>query len=353
MTEQPTVTHTHTWDGSTLPGWLPADDAHTVLHARDDDTPPQPGWMLVRWSDGIITVNSPQAADRTFGPDGIWGRLQRAEAELADRDTAESADAAAGSYAGSSEHAIAHPEPWLHVTFTSPDPTTANTSALNLRDHLAAEFDGIRMRISSNAVEVGTHDARTNPAATEATGIETTTRVAALYEQWVKAGPPPLGVSMSRWWDRRLVELHDAIHTPAEQPARTTAKNPPGLREQLYDAIEHQVYEYRERTMLWGETEGVTEEIARLATRGALGILQANRAPIRELIDTVLRTTPRAGCADWPAREAHGQGHRYDMRCALCVGEADTLTDAVLAALGEKEQQPYPPIGLTNQENQP
>ena len=51
-------------------------------------------------------------------------------------------------------------------------------------------------------------------------------RVMALYEAWVKAGPPPLGVSLSRWWDRRLVELHEAILPPAEQPERTTANNP-------------------------------------------------------------------------------------------------------------------------------
>ena len=80
------------------------------------------------------------------------------------------------------------------------------------------------------------------PAATQATEQEKTTRVFAalhrsaeqevtrvinLYEQWVKAGPPPLGVSMSRWWDARLVELRGAIHAPAEQPARTTLKNQP------------------------------------------------------------------------------------------------------------------------------
>lgn len=41
-------------------------------------------------------------------------------------------------------------------------------------------------------------------------------RMRALYEQWVKAGPPPLGTSMARWWDARLVELHDAIRPPAE-----------------------------------------------------------------------------------------------------------------------------------------
>ena len=37
------------------------------------------------------------------------------------------------------------------------------------------------------------------------------TRVQALAERWVKAGPPPLGVSLARWWDMRLAELHNAI----------------------------------------------------------------------------------------------------------------------------------------------
>jgi hypothetical protein len=43
-----------------------------------------------------------------------------------------------------------------------------------------------------------------------------TTRVIALYERWVKAGPPPLGVLIARWWDARLVELHNAIRPAAE-----------------------------------------------------------------------------------------------------------------------------------------
>ncbi|MFH9013991.1 hypothetical protein ACH4C6_21750 [Streptomyces sp. NPDC017943] len=43
-------------------------------------------------------------------------------------------------------------------------------------------------------------------------------RVIALYERWVKAGPPPLGTSVSRWWDARLVELNEAILPSADQP---------------------------------------------------------------------------------------------------------------------------------------
>ncbi|MBZ6258830.1 hypothetical protein KVH22_25275 [Streptomyces olivaceus] len=69
------------------------------------------------------------------------------------------------------------------------------------------------------------------PAVTEATELETArvvsalyrpaedtvTRVITLHEQWVKAGPPPLGASLARWWDARLIELHNAIQ-PAERP---------------------------------------------------------------------------------------------------------------------------------------
>jgi hypothetical protein len=40
--------------------------------------------------------------------------------------------------------------------------------------------------------------------------------VNALYEQWVKAGPPPLGAPLARWWDRRLAELHNAL-SPTDQ----------------------------------------------------------------------------------------------------------------------------------------
>lgn len=76
-----------------------------------------------------------------------------------------------------------------------------------------------------------TYELAPGPAATER---ETTTRIFAalhrsaeqdvsrvidLYERWVKAGPPPLGTSVARWWDARLIELHDAIlPTTLEQP---------------------------------------------------------------------------------------------------------------------------------------
>jgi hypothetical protein len=48
------------------------------------------------------------------------------------------------------------------------------------------------------------------------------TNVADLYERWLKAGPPPLGASVARWYDARLVELRNALlHDPTPTDARS------------------------------------------------------------------------------------------------------------------------------------
>ncbi len=123
----PTPTHTHIWDGSDLPDWLTGHrwhDGQLVIRTPDGDTRPQPGWWLIGWSDGTITVASPTSGERVYGAGGLCDRLARAQAELA----------------------------------------------------------GVR----------------------------------ALRDRWVKAGPPPLGQQISRWWDRRLVELGGALSR--EQP---------------------------------------------------------------------------------------------------------------------------------------
>jgi hypothetical protein len=58
---------------------------------------------------------------------------------------------------------------------------------------------------------------------------------------------------------------------------------------------------------------------------------------LRAAILTALTTTPATHAAD-RARplDTHGTEHRYDGTCALCRGEADTLTDAVLNVIDEK-----------------
>lgn len=45
----------------------------------------------------------------------------------------------------------------------------------------------------------------------------TVQRVTALYERWVKAGPPRIGTPISREWDKRLAELHAALNEPKER----------------------------------------------------------------------------------------------------------------------------------------
>ncbi|ELP67619.1 hypothetical protein STRTUCAR8_08597 [Streptomyces turgidiscabies Car8] len=93
--------------------------------------------------------------------------------------------------------AIAQPEPWLRVDFTSPDPTTANTSALSLRDHLTAEFPGVGMRISSNAVE----------------------------GEPILRDPCPLCESSPTLIPRQLMDEHVATVHPEVQMLDTTPKN--------------------------------------------------------------------------------------------------------------------------------
>lgn len=53
--------------------------------------------------------------------------------------------------------------------------------------------------------------------------------VRALHERWIKAGPPPLGQSISRWWDRRLAELGAALRSEEQPgPAAAQATEPGG-----------------------------------------------------------------------------------------------------------------------------
>lgn len=304
MTDHPAPVRTHTWDGTrTLPDWLTGHHwtkGRLTIRTVDGDSHPRPGWMLIGWSDGAVTVASPRIAEREYGPDGPWARAERAEEELAARDAAESADAAAGSYA------------------------------------LRAEEVEARLA-----------------------------RVTALYEQWVAAGPPPLGVLLARWWDARLVELREAIHADAEQPARTTANNPPvhiGGRVNAEDCPActgtNPPYpficpgpdaEQSARTIPDNPATG-SDEADHLTGAwtpdppiGCLTLAGPESPPppsdprdqYEAAIHQAFLTTPtripggqpRPGTPD---SHVHGPGHMYDMTCALCRGDAKALTAAVL-----------------------
>ncbi|MDX3516293.1 hypothetical protein PV755_46695, partial [Streptomyces caniscabiei] len=87
MTDQPRILHTHHWDGGDLPDWLTPGhyrwtDGQLVIRHDDGNTQPQPGWLLIHWTDDTVTVASPRVADRVYGPDGLHGRLQQAETAL-------------------------------------------------------------------------------------------------------------------------------------------------------------------------------------------------------------------------------------------------------------------------------
>jgi hypothetical protein len=78
-----------------------------------------------------------------------------------------------------------------------------------------------------------------------------------------------------------------------------------------------------------GAYQAWTDQAAGAAVGGAL----------RDQIAEALRTTPTK-LLDNPAEQrgpslmhVHGSGHSYDMTCALCRGEADTLADAVLPVI--------------------
>lgn len=180
--DQPTPAATHIWDGDTVPSWLDLsqyyfDDGQLVIHHHDGEIRPLPGWLLVHWSDGMITVASPRVAERVYGTHGLRGRAERAE-PLIERARAIAAETAQTTAAGISDYDIGRHD--LAVT-------------------ILRELDQ-------------------HTATGAATDDETTTRVISLCEQWVKAGPPPLGTPMARWWDARLVELHNAILPPGRCP---------------------------------------------------------------------------------------------------------------------------------------
>ncbi|MDX2566065.1 hypothetical protein PV413_23790 [Streptomyces scabiei] len=83
MSTDITSTHPYT-DNHTdqLTAWL-ADTPHhfdgdgdLVIDTPDGEIHPRPGSWLIRWTDGEVTVASPRTAHRTYGPEGIAGRLR-------------------------------------------------------------------------------------------------------------------------------------------------------------------------------------------------------------------------------------------------------------------------------------
>lgn len=97
-------------------------------------------------------------------------------------------------------------------------------------------------------------------------------------------------------------DLADVIRQNGNTPADTTVALATDLHEQVRAAIEDEVYEYRERTMFWEETGGVTQEIARLAARGVMRVLQQQTATTHNDGPTVAECA--AADRRWPLEKA-------------------------------------------------
>lgn len=87
------------------------------------------------------------------------------------------------------------------------------------RESYRKAWKGEQQRRAKAEAELRRVGAEEQPAETQ---DGTVNRVTDLYGRWVKAGPPPLGTLMSRWWDKRLAELHAAILPAERQPDTQT-----------------------------------------------------------------------------------------------------------------------------------
>lgn len=85
--------------------------------------------------------------------------------------------------------------------------------AWDVENVLRAEVRRLAAEASAASDPIAEENARRHKAAIARVDelLADAERVRALYERWVKAGPPPLGASLARWWDQRLVELRTAV----------------------------------------------------------------------------------------------------------------------------------------------
>jgi hypothetical protein len=114
-------------------------------------------------------------------------------------------------------------------------------------DIFAATYE----RVDGSTTATGTTELETTArvlSALHRSAEDTVTRVIALHEQWVKAGPPPLGAPLARWWDQRLAELHNAIQPAGES---TPAATPGSLRAALNSVYRAMVHDPRD----WAATK--------------------------------------------------------------------------------------------------
>ncbi|MET8765500.1 hypothetical protein [Streptomyces sp. NPDC004658] len=120
-----------------------------------------------------------------------------------------------------------------------PDGTCASPAESPLRDQIADAIGSTNLNVWAKGLRYRAADAVLAAIQPGARATATLARMAdadmqrviALYERWVKAGPPPLGASITRWWDTRLAELHAAILRPEEHEETDRCREPSVVEE--------------------------------------------------------------------------------------------------------------------------
>lgn len=194
----PDITATWTWTGDRdLPDWLTGrhhwHHGQPVIHTADGSRTLHDGWLVALWSDGLVTVGSNTVADRVYGPHGLAGRLA-ALRELARGYCPECGRGDAAPTAADWERERQRADrAEARVSGLERDLRDADVESLELARHNDQTCEAVQRRDTAEAAVA---------------------RVQALAARWVVDGPPPLGTSIARWWDKRLVELQTALGEP-------------------------------------------------------------------------------------------------------------------------------------------
>ncbi|KND29879.1 hypothetical protein [Streptomyces stelliscabiei] len=212
----PAVVDTRIWNGTDDPNlikWLGEDthrfDGHQlVLQTSDGDVYPEPGWTLLRWPDGDLTAMSTRAAAKRLTP------TTAAPSRVQEEWIAKYGNRPAGTAHDVEVLRPPHDEietPGLREQIADP----VRRILLQWPEHnLTVEHDQVVNDITAAVLAAVLPAARITATLGRMSDADVQ-RVIALYEHWVKAGPPPLGTLINRWWDHRLAELHAALLNPS------------------------------------------------------------------------------------------------------------------------------------------
>ncbi|MFD9630109.1 hypothetical protein [Streptomyces violascens] len=128
--------------------------------------------------------------------------------------------------------------------------------------------------------------------------------------------------------------LNDTRNT---DPGADVTDAQPDLRQQYAAEIGDEIYEYRERTMFW-EEGGVTEEITRLAVRGAMTVRDAELEQLRAQL-AALTEIARGYCPHCGRGDATPTTDQY-LEQVRIANNADIILDRVRAIAADLRNDP-------------